>query len=334
MEELQDAIEDAQYVNAISTQDDGPRPVLPWEIPTKEQLQEWHEKVRGLEPNAYTLEWTLQSAIGLFLFSAFLKEKCNDYLRINFCEEVIRWRKLRGGKRVEKTRKIIISYLSDTSSRPPPPKTEIDEYDLERHPKDKENLEAIFSENFEISCQQSFVGLCGSILDDILSKLESVEKAREDYKLTKASEEESPLSDGFQDQNTAALIPEEIFTDRKPMDQLNTKATILPSEASLARSSDYWSRSRASSQFRLITQSSEFGPRFIPDDFFDRAESIVMESLRRQYWEAFLESEHYNKLMHFLWYQDRSVVPEDFFVMRVLGRGGFGLVTGEFVAKI
>ena len=33
MEELQDAIEDAQYVNAISNVDDGPRPVLPWPRP-------------------------------------------------------------------------------------------------------------------------------------------------------------------------------------------------------------------------------------------------------------------------------------------------------------
>jgi hypothetical protein len=55
-----------------------------------------------------------------------------------------------------------------------------------------------------------------------------------------------------------------------------------------------------------------------------------MESLRRDYWEKFKESEEFARLKNFLWYQDRRVVPEDFFVMRVLGRGGFGLVTGMY----
>ena len=45
MEELADAIEDAQYVNAISTQDHGPKPVLPWDKPSEEQLAIWEESV-------------------------------------------------------------------------------------------------------------------------------------------------------------------------------------------------------------------------------------------------------------------------------------------------
>ena len=57
MEELQDAIEDAQYVNAIATQEEGPRPVLAWEIPTEEQLAAWETKINeskdenGAQPN-------------------------------------------------------------------------------------------------------------------------------------------------------------------------------------------------------------------------------------------------------------------------------------------
>jgi len=66
-------------------------------------------------------------------------------------------------------------------------------------------------------------------------------------------------------------------------------------------------------------------------DFFNRAEQVVMESLSRDYWNAFVQSPYWTKLQHFLWYQDRRVVPDDFFVMRVLGRGGFGLVTGTWV---
>jgi hypothetical protein len=30
-----------------------------------------------------------------------------------------------------------------------------------------------------------------------------------------------------------------------------------------------------------------------------------------------------------MWHRDRKVADDDFFLMRVLGRGGFGLVTGK-----
>jgi hypothetical protein len=69
-------------------------------------------------------------------------------------------------------------------------------------------------------------------------------------------------------------------------------------------------------------------PAKLEFDFFNRAEQVVLESLRRDYWTGFSSSPHWIKLLNFLWYQDRRVVAEDFFVMRVLGRGGFGLVTG------
>ena len=140
MEELQDAIEDAQYVNAIATQEEGPKPVLAWEIPTEEQLAKWDEKIRKEEPpvgpEAFTIDWCLQSAIGMFLFSAYLKETFNDYARINFVEDVQRWKRLRGAKRVEKAKDISEAYLEPagidelTGTRRKPVRTEIDEWDL------------------------------------------------------------------------------------------------------------------------------------------------------------------------------------------------------------
>ena len=83
----------------------------------------------------------------------------------------------------------------------------------------------------------------------------------------------------------------------------------------------------------LLTQklrvNKSGGSSALRSDLFDEADIIVMASLRRDYWRKFLASPEYTKLKNFLWYQDRRVVPDDFFVMRVLGRGGFGLVTGE-----
>lgn len=65
----------------------------------------------------------------------------------------------------------------------------------------------------------------------------------------------------------------------------------------------------------------------LPENLFDEAEAIVAENLREAHWEGFRGSARHVKLLNFLWYQDRTVVEDDFFVMRVLGRGGFGLVT-------
>ena len=70
------------------------------------------------------------------------------------------------------------------------------------------------------------------------------------------------------------------------------------------------------------------------DGLFDKAETVVMESLRRDYWNLFLESQEFLKAKQFLWYQDRPVVPEDFYIMRVLGRGGFGLVNGTYMSLV
>jgi hypothetical protein len=339
MEELQDAIEDAQYVNAISTQEDGPRPVLAWDIPTEEELKAWKDKVQRKHGDAYSLEWTMNSAIGLFLFSAFLKETHNDHLRINFCEEVIRWKKLRGRQRVDKAKRIVATYLKQSTTSSFPPKTEIDEYDLERTVPALDDIETYMSQNYESSNQSSCVGLYGSALDVIFAKMQDVEKARAAYKreknklkselptnvgtegpqLEESGNGDSPLAEGDDDDDDDD--DEQHFDDREESKEESTR--VRPDDVSKDMSV-----SRYSSQFRLVTKKPDVGPRYLSDKFFDVAEAIVMESLRRQYWDAFLESEHYTKLMHFLWYQDRRVAPEDFFVMRVLGRGGFGLVTG------
>mmetsp|Transcript_21871 Transcript_21871/g.46812 ORF Transcript_21871/g.46812 Transcript_21871/m.46812 type:complete len:276 (-) Transcript_21871:95-922(-) len=143
MEELQDAIEDAQYVTAIAMGQDGPRPVLPWEIPEEEDLAKWKTDVlsgksRASKPSKskkkkkgsdgdidsdnpkkltpFEFEWTLAHALGFFLFSAYLKsDAVNDYYGINFMEEVMRWKNTRGRFRAEKTSFIVAEYLSPLS---------------------------------------------------------------------------------------------------------------------------------------------------------------------------------------------------------------------------
>lgn len=61
-----------------------------------------------------------------------------------------------------------------------------------------------------------------------------------------------------------------------------------------------------------------------------KVEILIYESLKRDYDTKFQAgSSQYLRMRNFLWYQDRRVVHEDFYIMRVLGRGGFGLVSGK-----
>lgn len=320
MEELQDAIEDAQYVNAIATQEEGPRPVLAWEIPTEEQLSVWESQVKNAraseEPEPFGLDWTLSSAIGLFLFSAFLKENCEDYMRINFAEEVIRWRKMRGKHRIERARKIVEVYLKEppiddvTEERVFPEKTEIDEYDLIRHQPDllgmsESEFKKLCTLTLDDTKSKNCLGLKGPILEEVSRIILSMEKAI--MAVTRLSTQQAGSSNSAEESPKESGDGKDADIDGKLMRQ----------------------KEKASSM-KILTQSLKTKEASsLPDNLFDKAEAVTMESLRREHWQAFLESEQYAKMRNFLWFQDRPVVPDDFFVMRVLGRGGFGLVTGK-----
>lgn len=307
MEELQDAIEDAQYVNAIASQDDGPKPVTAWPKPTTEELEAWrknklvsavkkYDKKDGTSTAVpFSMEWFLQQEIGLFLLSSFLKEVAEDYTRINFCEEVYRFKKSVGGRKtVTRARNIVKKYVltpdrdPETNAVRNPSPTEIDEVDLYRpHPVTpaltSSQLKAAMEQNVDYpECSESAIGVTGSYRQTAVERLQEMEQS---YGKRRAPQEASPQQ-----------TPEETPEAADNMADATHLAGVAP----------------------------------IKFHMFDELEAIVLESLKREYWPAFLESPQHKKLLDFLWYQDRPVVPDDFFPMRVLGRGGFGLVKGEF----
>jgi len=313
MEELQDAIEDAQYVNAIATQDDGPRPVLPWEIPTEEQLATWEESVKRKDSKKgnpkgepFGLDWYTSSPVGFFLFSNFLKEVSEDYLRINFVEEILRFKRLRGRPREEKAKSIISDFIQAPKTDPetgevvPPKKTEIDEFDLWRNISfglglTSEVIEEMVELNIAEDKLTSCIGLQGPVRDEIIKKFGQIEilirKASSAPALSVSSNPES------------GPTPESFKSETSPVETVSSES------------------------MRNLTRRLKSDGSHLPSDLFDEAEFIIMECVKKEYWDAFVESEQHTKLRNFLWYQDRDVVSEDFFVMRVLGRGGFGLVT-------
>eukprot|EP00636_Phaeomonas_parva_P000110 CAMPEP_0118879884 /NCGR_PEP_ID=MMETSP1163-20130328/19561_1 /TAXON_ID=124430 /ORGANISM="Phaeomonas parva, Strain CCMP2877" /LENGTH=652 /DNA_ID=CAMNT_0006816131 /DNA_START=254 /DNA_END=2213 /DNA_ORIENTATION=- len=63
-------------------------------------------------------------------------------------------------------------------------------------------------------------------------------------------------------------------------------------------------------------------------DLLDQIEAACCHYLKKHVYGGFRESRRFKRLMQFLYIQQRPVVEDDFALFRVLGRGGFGLVHG------
>lgn len=260
MEELHEAIEDAQYLRATSTLD-CLRPTVEWEIPSEKELSEWKQtKTKNISNGEENLgepfspEWFTAQPIGFFLFAQFIKAVHDDYTRINFIEEVIRFRTMMPRHRREKAKKIVKYYLSPRTEATQERKKEIKEYDLSRtyNLVSIKEVKLLMQANMACSSSKIMIEIDGPLIKEAKKLSNPVIKTEEG--------------------ETQHAIPE--------------------------------------------------------CDIFNELEAIVFEALKKKYWEEFLSSEDFNRCMNFLWFQDRRVVEDDFYKIRTLGRGGFGLVTG------
>ena len=285
MDDLYDAIETITLENEFQ----GPlRPVVNWDVPTEQELEDWKQKKKSAadssKPSPFSIEWCLEHEVGLYLFSAFLKDVAKDYCRINFCEDVYRFKKSTGRKALRRARYIVKEYLSppivdpETNEKKLPPVVDIQETDLARIapaslPLSREQLKTALENNIHYpECTECIVGLEGDYRNRLVDRVKALGGASARMLMD--------LSDTLQEDAN------------EEKDRAEAVAEILKPE------------------------------------FFDAAECIVLESLKRDHWDAFLESTEYKKLLNFLWYEDRTVTLDDFFPMRVLGKGGFGLVKG------
>ena len=188
MEELQDALEDAQYVNAINL-DEGPRPITAWEKPSEEEMDKWRNNLMkkwndsntSKEPEPLSYEWVLAFPLGFFMFSSFIKTHSDDYVQINFIEEILRWRYLRGKSRGSKIRKIYERYLmpgeidGETNERKRPKLYQINENELEyvcggrKIP--PEELSNLWETHKDDSCSKNTIGVQGPAFDEVMKRI-------------------------------------------------------------------------------------------------------------------------------------------------------------------
>lgn len=70
MEELQDAIEDVQYLQAVNSKDSGPSPTEPWPFPSEKALEEFNTESLQRDRHCYSLERICAGILGLYLVRA------------------------------------------------------------------------------------------------------------------------------------------------------------------------------------------------------------------------------------------------------------------------
>eukprot|EP00904_Undaria_pinnatifida_P005396 jgi/Undpi1/1987/HiC_scaffold_12.g05374.m1 len=152
MEELQDAIEDVQYLQAVNSKDSGPSPTEPWPFPSEKALEEFNTESLHRDQQCYSLERICAGILGLYLVRAVasraridlaLGHTCNESLSValtflplldnaqfgTFCSEmrelnkfefildVIRYRRLRTPNlRLRFAQGIIHKFLGDANT--------------------------------------------------------------------------------------------------------------------------------------------------------------------------------------------------------------------------
>jgi len=67
MEELQDAIEDAQYMNAMN--DSTPRPTKAWQFPTNAEVADYVNRRLSKNPRSLDLDVVCEGSLGFFMVS-------------------------------------------------------------------------------------------------------------------------------------------------------------------------------------------------------------------------------------------------------------------------
>lgn len=401
MEELADAIEDAQYVNAIATQEEGPRPVLAWDTPTVEELQAWHATKLQQNPNEFL--WMVTQPIGLFLFSAYVKKR-HDYGRMCFVEESLRvlyhtnsktsqycqlyqlglefWglhqtpqkQLISNTNSLDSTtmekhlslehihtdnnttttdvnniinRQTVLIRESETTNESAtnelrylwndPPVTEIDECDLCWKQPQQQQDQVQDSNDPTKTDSQTATNNTNNHNHAMLSSVtdEQLEQCM-DYPVCSAS----PI--GLKGPLLKQL--RQLCDTCLPVYQLKHPKWTLPTTTTSTNDDD-------DDNINKETNSETFDAPPIPPpptaplqraesarpnnivvqklnwNLLQQAAAIVLKSLHQSHWHDFVaSSSEYKRTLQFLWYQDRPVIPDDFFVMRVLGRGGFGLV--------
>ncbi|CAM9134526.1 unnamed protein product [Choristocarpus tenellus] len=294
MEELQDAIEDVQYLQAVNSKDSGPRPTDPWSFSTDKELEEFSAERLKVNPDSFQLENVCSGILGMYLFGQFCAEN-KEKDKHDFMLDIIRYRRLRRqNQRQEQAQAILRKYLADGNFSIQEETPCLDNSDLRRRV--SKRTQSIDLEQAQIRVTQgpqvgNRLGVAGKEVEQLLRLLRG-------SNVSEVDRPEVTINKGGSDEGRHR-------TDRTSLGSVREKQP----------------RSGPSGHAREV--NGEYRP-----ELFDVLEGWVFAHLQDTLHSPFLLSDQFNEYVKFLCLQEKPVSESDFILFRVLGRGGFGAVNG------
>ena len=152
------------------------------------------------------------------------------------------------------------------------------------------------SMNNDASKTKNCLGIHGPALEEIFLGLKAVDEAVKNQRKSAPviAQDEMPQESGSAHRKSAPAATQEAALESGNGEDINY---------SLKKQKEKYS------SLKQLTASLKETEKHLSNNFFDKVEMIVVESLRRDHFSGFRESEKYSKLRNFLWFKDRPVVP-------------------------
>lgn len=332
MDELHDAIQDAQYIGAVTNAHRGPSAAF--YAPTQSELAQFvdrQERTHG--QNWLALESLLDLPLGFYFFRRFCEAEQHGVLKLDFLVEVTKFRALSTGEaRVAQARDIYERFCCETSTG------------ASGGGSSATVIKAVSSPSHDGSSAANHP------LSPVSPAMTASTTSPQDDRFASAASS-SPtrsFSLGHLDELNLASITTRgvVFWHKNAGKMAMSDATDLykanASESSpigvggevVRRIASVLKRKQpggelANSPVKSESRANSFLDfKNFPPTLFDELEACVLCSLAQLHYQDFRSSVFYKRLIVFLYLQTRRVSEDDFTVLRILGRGGFGMVNG------
>lgn len=344
MDELHDAIQDAQYIGAVTNAHRGPSAAF--YVPSAPELAQFSERQeRALGRDWLSLENILDQPLGFYFLRRFCDAEQHGVRKLDFLTEITKFRALAGlDQRVQKAREIWDQFCTappefGAAANGPPTPTDglvpaspastvtsspaLSSQSIMSPTAESGSATPVDGtprpESFTRFALGSLRGLNVATIttNGIIfwrkgeSTLKSADVAAISALHAANASEASPIGVGGDVVARIGHVLKRKTTGTK-------SASGSPSQSS--------SSSRTSSSHGLV--SSDAAAKSCPLSLFDELEACVLYSVEQTHLQAFRASVFHKRLLSFLYLQTKRVFEEDFTVLRVLGRGGFGMVNG------
>lgn len=330
MDELHDAIQDAQYIGAVTNAHRGPSAAF--YVPSASELAQFADKQeRALGANWLGLENVLDQPLGFYFLRRFCDAEQHGVRKLDFLTEVTKFRALSAPEqRLLKAREIwdqfcVVPPAFGSSTDGPTGQ----------------------SDNF-----------AGSPVSTAASSpmLSSAASPTDDDGQADAAQpgSVSRCSIGsLRNLNVASITTNGIIFWRKgesTVKSFNSAATSKMYADSACEASPIGVGGEVVARIGLVIKQKvtsgggksptggstptnldmdgDGATRSCPVSLFDELEACVLYSIELLHLKDFRASVFHKRLVSFLYLQTKRVIEEDFTVLRVLGRGGFGMVNG------